>query len=279
MGKYWTYTPNEHTTSIAFTVTKNDGGSTAFTYSLGNNGWSRSSGDVGTLTVEADAETVKIYNPDDNSISKIECTCSNISKSVEGPTVQVKRIVFLGPDDVKMYTMPNGVKAGRIYGLNETMWTYINPVPDPIVFTNFTQEITMPSVSNTFSQFFGFAILDCTAPHVVTDMSGGTLSDNEYNGYAHWLWYCPKTSHQITETAGGFVYPNAETERGFNYLNDPDTLQAFSYNGTYYAIPLYYYSGNSSLYMQNDNGSGHVSLRDFDDVRDELYPGWRNQQS
>lgn len=278
MSKYWTYTPNEYTTSITFTVTKKDGESDAFTYSLENEEWQKKSGDEGNLTVESDQGTVTIHNPDDNSVTKIECTCSNASKTAKGPTVNVKQIVFLGQDDVKLYTMPNGVTAGRIYGLNETMWHYISTPPSPVIFTDFTDEITMPSIQSAFAQFNGFAILDCTAPHVVTDISGNPLEDNQYNGLAHWLWYCPKGTKKVTLTNGGFNYSNSNEECGLSYLNNDNTLNTYSYNGTYYAIPLYYYSGNSSLYMQNDNNVGHNGLRDFDDVRQELYPGKSVQQ-
>lgn len=279
MGKYWTYTPNEHTTSIAFTVHKKDGGSTAFSYSLGNDGWELDSGSKGNIVAEGGLETVSIYDDADSSITKIECECSNDTVTAEGPTVNVNRLVFLGPDDVKMYDIPNGPKAGRIFGLNETMWHYYIPPEEPITFTELTQEITLPSVPSSFSQFYGFAILDGTAPHVVTKSNNVALSAAESNGLAHWMWYCPKNNRQITSSTGGYAYTDPTVVCGLDYLIDPDTLQTYSYNGTYYMIPLYYESGTNSMYMRDDNGAGHVPLRDFSEIQEELYPGRNTQQS
>lgn len=268
MGRYWTYTPNQYTTSMAFTVTFSGGESAVFTYTLTGGTWSLSSGSTGGLEVSGNGTLVRIN--DNGSVTRIQCKCSNNTKENDAQEINVKRIVFLGPNDIAEYQNPNSggnPYVGRIYGITRDMWYYFGE-PDPVTFTNLTQSVTMPALTGVYGQFYGYGILNCTASPLLLDYSQVQISDENVNGRAKCMWMWRYTDRTVTRDTSG-----SSSSRGLEFLDSPSTLQDFAYSGnTYYAIPLYYCSAENSLYHGVVDETKYGALRELDSVLDELNP-------
>ena len=272
MAKVWTYTPNQYTTGMTFTVTFSGGSRAVFTYTVSNSVWSLTDGSTGDLVVTTTDRTISIT--DDGHVKKIEADCFNSSMHNDGPTINVKQIVFFGRNEIAQYDSPASTgspKVGKVYGLNDEMWFYFGN-PDPVTFTNLTEQIELPALRDVFGNFHGYAILNCTADPMLGDYASVQIDGNNFNGHAKcvWAFYQNYLTRIVKRDSTGEPYAG----RGLDFLDSDTTLENFSYDGTYYAIPLYHdTSAVNTLYRGVVDETRHGAIRELQSILDELGAG------
>jgi len=272
MARVWTYTPNEYTTSMTFTVTFVGGGSPAvFTYSLVGGDWTLTDGSISDLDVQPTQSNISIT--DNGSVKKIECLCSNGSITNPATTIDVKRVTILKEPDFQ-----HGRLNYTVYGLldnsyGEDPWQQ-GGIPDmgDITFTNLTEDFTIVPHDTINAQFDGIAIINPTAKKAINGSKEIKSIWCRWKNNIEGNWY---------------DIPNIDSEFGQSINCDMTSLKSIPYpEYGLFAFPVIYYSGSrNSKYdptiYQSDGSADYTAdgFREEMSLRKELNPNRYNNNN